>query len=99
MNFYLASDSSPAIHSKTIAKVRKRIGICKKIRKFLANPKDIYYKAAYNQSFCPYRAHGNNVLIPRVLPWARSFWAFSPCLNHMQKFNDLLLNQAFYTHV
>ena len=23
-------------------------------------------------------------LIPRVLPWARSFWAFSPYLNHMQ---------------
>ena len=23
-------------------------------------------------------------LIPRVLPWARSFWVFSPCLNHMQ---------------
>ena len=38
MDFYLASDSSPAIHSKTIAKVRKRIGICKKIEKFLANP-------------------------------------------------------------
>ena len=37
MDFYLASDSSPAIHSKTTAKVRKRIGICKKIGKFLAN--------------------------------------------------------------
>ena len=23
-------------------------------------------------------------LIPRVLPWARSFWVFSPCLNHMR---------------
>ena len=43
MDFYLASDSSPAIHSKTSAKVIKRIGICKKIGKFLANPKDIYY--------------------------------------------------------
>ena len=43
MDFYLASDSSPAIHSKTNAKVRKRIGICKKIGKFLANPKDIYH--------------------------------------------------------
>ena len=39
MDFYLASDSSPAIHGKTTAKVRKRIGICKKIGKFLANPK------------------------------------------------------------
>ena len=43
MDFYLASDSSPAIHSKTFAKVRKRIGIYKKIGKVLANPKDIYY--------------------------------------------------------
>ena len=25
-------------------------------------------------------------LIPSVLPWARGFWAFSPCLNHMRKF-------------
>ncbi len=83
MDFYLASDSSPAIHSKTSAKVIKRIG----------------YKAAYIQGFCPYRAQGYNILIPRVLPWARSFWAFSPCLNHMKKFNDFLLNQAFYTHV
>ena len=98
MDFYLASDSSPTIHSKTTAKVRKRIGICKKIRKFLANPNKIDYKAAYIQSFCPYRAHVNNALIPRAMPWARSFWAFSPCLNHMRKFNDLLLNQAFYTH-
>ena len=41
MNFYLAGDSSPAIHSKTTAKVIKRIGICKKIGKFLANPNKI----------------------------------------------------------
>ena len=25
------------------------------------------------------------VVIPRAMPWARSFWAFSPLLNHMQK--------------
>ena len=73
MDFYLASDSSPAIHSKTTAKVRKRIGICKKIGKFLANPNKIGYKAAYIQGFCPYRAQGNNALIPRAMPWARSF--------------------------
>ena len=79
MDFYLASDSSPAIHSKTIAKVRKRIGICKKIGKFLANPNKIGYKAAYIQGFCPYRAQGNNALIPRVLPWARSFCPFRAC--------------------
>ena len=41
MDFYLASDSSPTIHGKTTAKVRKRIGICKKIGKFLANPNKI----------------------------------------------------------
>ena len=35
MDFYVASDASPAIHSKATAKVRKRIGICKKVRKFL----------------------------------------------------------------
>lgn len=29
MDFYLAGDSSPAIHSKTTAKVRKRIGFTK----------------------------------------------------------------------
>ena len=73
MDFYLASDSSPAIHSKTIAKVRKRIGICKKIEKFLANPNKNGYKAAYKQGFCPYRAQGNNALIPRAMPWARRF--------------------------
>ena len=26
-------------------------------------------------------------IIPRAMPWARSFWAFSPYLNHMRKFN------------
>ena len=31
MDFYLASDSSPTIHSKAIAKVQKRIGIYKKV--------------------------------------------------------------------
>ena len=23
--------------------------------------------------------------VPRALPWAKSFWAFSPFLNHLQK--------------
>ena len=76
MDFYLASDSSPAIHSKTNAKVRKRIGICKKIGKILANPNKNGYKAAYKQGFCPYRAYGNNALIPRAMPWARRFCPF-----------------------
>ncbi len=38
MDFYVASDASPAIHSKATAKVRKRIGICKKVRKILQIP-------------------------------------------------------------
>ena len=25
-------------------------------------------------------------IIPRAMPWARSFWAFSPYLNHMRNF-------------
>ena len=32
---------------------------------------------------------GRNAMIPRAMPWARSFWAFSPFLNHMRKFSDL----------
>ena len=24
--------------------------------------------------------------VPRALPWAKSFWAFSPFLNHLQMF-------------
>ena len=27
-------------------------------------------------------------IIPRAMPWARSFWTFSPYLNHMRQFND-----------
>ena len=56
-------------------------------------------KLHISKAFALTGRRGDNALIPRVLPWARSFWAFSPCLNLMQKFNDLLLNQAFYTHV
>ena len=26
-------------------------------------------------------------IIPRAMPWARSFWAFSPYLSHMRKFS------------
>lgn len=40
----------------------ERIVICKKIGKFLANHNKIDYKAAYIQSFCPYRAHGEQHL-------------------------------------
>ena len=28
-------------------------------------------------------------IIPRAMPWARSFWAFSPYLNHLRKFSYL----------
>ena len=76
----------------------KELGFARKSESFLQIPNKIGYKAAYIQGFCPYRAQGDNALIPRVLPWARSFWAFSPCLNNMRKFNELLLNQASYTH-
>ena len=31
-------------------------------------------------------------IIPRAMPWARSFWAFSPFLNHMRKFSYLIQN-------
>ena len=27
-------------------------------------------------------------IIPRAMPWARSFWAFSPYLNHLRNFNE-----------
>ena len=30
-------------------------------------------------------------IIPRAMPWARSFWAFSPYLNHMRKFCCLFI--------
>jgi hypothetical protein len=26
-------------------------------------------------------------IIPRAMPWAMSFWAFSPYLNHLRKFS------------
>ena len=36
-------------------------------------------------------------IIPRAMPWARSFWAFSPYLNHLRNFNYLLmLLQPYY---
>ena len=37
-------------------------------------------------------------IIPRVLPWAKSFWAFSPYINHLRKLRILYdLNQNFKT--
>ena len=33
-------------------------------------------------------------LKPRAMPWARSFWAFSPFLNHMQKFSIFINKQV-----
>ena len=32
----------------------------------------------------PFQGARRIALIPRVMPWARSFWAFSPYLNHMR---------------
>ena len=50
MDFYLAGDSSPAIHGKTTAKVIKRIGICKKLSNFLANPNKIVDELLLNMA-------------------------------------------------
>ena len=33
-------------------------------------------------------------IIPRALPWARSFWAFSPYLNHLRNLNYLIIPAA-----
>ena len=52
MDFYLAGDSSPTIHSKTTAKVIKRIGICKKLSDFLANPNKIVDELLLNTASC-----------------------------------------------
>ena len=32
-------------------------------------------------------------IIPRAMPWAKSFWAFSPFLNHMQKLYRLYIKE------
>ena len=29
-------------------------------------------------------------IIPRAMPWARSFWAFSPYLNHLRNFCNII---------
>ena len=34
-------------------------------------------------------------IIPRAMPWARSFWAFSPFLNHMRKFSKAKVMRCF----
>ena len=33
-------------------------------------------------------------IIPRAMPWARSFWAFSPYLNRMRNFSKELKKDA-----
>ena len=30
------------------------------------------------------------VIIPRAMPWAKSFWAFSPYINHLRKLSNML---------
>ncbi|UWF81113.1 MAG: hypothetical protein [Bacteriophage sp.] len=32
-------------------------------------------------------------MIPRAMPWARSFWAFSPYLNHLRNLSDMYYNK------
>ena len=34
-------------------------------------------------------------IIPRAMPWARSFWAFSPYLSHMRKFSKAKVMRCF----
>ena len=36
------------------------------------------------------------VSVPRVLPWATSFWAFSPFLNHLQKSERIFIPEVHY---
>ena len=77
----------------------KELGFARKSESFLQIPIKLIIKQHIFKAFALTGRQGDNALIPRVLPWARSFWAFSPCLNNMRKFNELLLNQASYTHV
>ena len=34
-------------------------------------------------------------IIPRAMPWARSFWAFSPYFSHMRKFSKAKVMRCF----
>ena len=43
------------------------------------------------QNFPKFAPHALFAIIPRAMPWARSFWAFSPFLNHMLKYNTMIL--------
>ena len=39
-------------------------------------------------------------IIPRALPWARSFWAFSPYLSYMRKLSFLFYAKlVLYFHL
>ena len=38
-------------------------------------------------------------IIPRAMPWAKSFWAFSPNLNHMRKFYICLIKTSHILHL
>ena len=37
-------------------------------------------------------------IIPRAMPWARSFWAFSPYLNHLRKSLMTLMTNDLNDH-
>ena len=51
------------------------------IRSFCRLAADLYYtRACTGELFALLIA-----IIPRAMPWARSFWAFSPFLNHFAK--------------
>ena len=50
------------------------------------------------ESFCPVlhkASHRNNTFIPRAMPWARSFWAFSPFQPYSQKAFNLYRSKQF----
>ena len=34
--------------------------------------------------------------VPRALPWAKSFWAFSPFLNYLQKTERIFILEVHY---
>ena len=34
-------------------------------------------------------------IIPRAMPWARSFWAFSPFLNHLRNLSQKIYNYDY----
>ena len=53
---------------------------CRPVRAKASKPPAIYKAFALTGRFAII------TIIPRAMPWARGFWAFSPFLNHMRKY-------------